>query len=142
QIINRILTDALGWLHTDIRAESKHDNGFSDYILADNETPSLLIEAKRLGVIVIDSAEKAKVRHFKISGTSLKKAIDGIDQAYNYAAPNGLPVAVLTDGVIWVFFKTFTPGSNFKDKEAIVFPSFDAIINDFATFFELLSKHK
>jgi cold shock CspA family protein/GTPase SAR1 family protein len=142
QIINRILTDALGWLHTDIRAESKHDNGFSDYILADNETPSLLIEAKRLGIIVIESAEKAKVRHFKISGTSLKKAIDGIDQAYSYAAPNGLPVAVLTDGVIWVFFKTFTPGSNFKDKEAIVFPSFNAIINDFATFFELLSKHK
>jgi hypothetical protein len=54
--------------------------------------------------------------------------------------PNGLPVTVLTDGLSWIVFKTFVQGENFKSKQAIVFPSLEAIENDFSIFFELLSK--
>lgn len=140
QIIVRILTDCLGWLHSDIAAETKHDIGYSDFILKDGECPVLLVEAKRIGLIDINSAEKHKVRNFKISGPSLKKAIAGIDQATSYAAPNGLPIAVLTDGISWIVFKTFTPGENFKSKEAIVFPSLSALLSDFSRFYDLLAK--
>jgi GTPase SAR1 family protein len=64
----------------------------------------------------------------------------GIDQAASYSMPNGLPVTVLTDGLSWIVFKTFVQGENFKSKQAIVFPSLEAIENDFSIFFELLSK--
>ena len=76
----------------------------------------------------------------KISGPGLTKALTGVHQAAKYAAPNGLPIAVVTDGVTWIIFKTFIPGEIYTSKEAIVFSSHEAIISDFETFYELLSK--
>ncbi len=140
QIILRLLTDVLGWRHSDLSAERKHDNGYSDFIISDNGAPVFLLEAKRLGEMTIDTAETSKLRHLKLSGPLLVKSQDGIDQAACYASPNGITVAALTDGTKWIIFKTFTPGSNFKSKDAFVFPSIDALANDFATFYELLSK--
>ncbi|MBQ0736184.1 cold shock domain-containing protein [Aquimarina celericrescens] len=142
QCINRILNECLAWNYKDFRAENNHENGFSDYILVNNDKPVLLIEAKRKGLIEVDTAEKEKVRYLKISGTSLKKAIKGIDQAFGYASLNGLPLSVVTDGFVWIVFKTFTPGENFKTKEAIVFPSLEAIVSNFSKFYDLLSKNQ
>lgn len=51
-----------------------------------------------------------------------------------------MPIAVLTDGLTWIIFKTFIPGVNFKSKEAFVFPSFEAVVNNFSIFYELLSR--
>jgi len=73
QIINRLINEALGWPITDFRAENKHDNGFSDYILMDNDKPAFLVEAKRIGKLEIQVAEKSKSHKLKISGSSLKK---------------------------------------------------------------------
>lgn len=80
------------------------------------------------------------MRHLKLAGPALAKVMPGIDQAASYSMPNGLPVSVLTDGLAWIVFKTFVPGENFKSKEAIVFPSLQAVLNDFSVFFELMSK--
>lgn len=142
QIITRLLVEALGWLHSDIKAENHHENGFSDYILTANDKPVVLVEAKRVGRVDINTADASKRRNLKISGPGLKNALPGINQAYSYAGPNGIPVAVLTDGVSWVVFKPYIPGENYKNKEAIVFPSFDAILDEFSLFFDLLSKQQ
>lgn len=140
QIITRILTECLGWAFADIAAETAHENGYSDYLISNAERGALLVEAKRVGRLEISTAEKSKVRHLKLSGPSLTKVMQGIDQAASYSMPNGLPVSVLTDGMAWIVFKTFVPGENYKSKEAIVFPSLDAVLTDFSVFFELLSK--
>ena len=140
QIINRVLCECLGWHPSDISAENHHENGFSDYILKNNGYPVLLIEAKRKGIIDIEVAEKNKVRYLKITGSALKTALDGIEQAFKYASPNGFPIAVLTDGINWIIFRTFIAGANYKTKEAIVFPSFQALLNNFSLFFDLLAK--
>ncbi len=142
QIINRLVHECLGWSYSDFKAETKHENGFSDYILNDNGKPLLLIEAKKIGVLIVGTAEKNRVRHLKISGPALKNSMSGIDQATSYAAPNGLSVAVVTDGIVWIIFKTFIPGENFKTKDAIVFPSLESVIADFSMFFDLLAKEK
>jgi len=142
QIINRVLHECLNWPYTDFRAETHHENGFSDYILVDSEKPVLLIEAKRIGILGIKTAEKSKIRYLKISGSSLQKAKNGIEQASSYSLTNGIPIAVLTDGLTWIIFKTFIQGANFKSKEAVVFPSIDAIKNDFSYFYDLLSKQQ
>src|SRR5208337_5455350 len=51
-------------------------------------------------------------------------------------------LAVLTDGRVWIIFKPFIPGAPYSEKQAIVFPSFDAVQSDFATFYDLLSKER
>ncbi|MBU2805896.1 AAA family ATPase [Acidithiobacillus ferridurans] len=142
QIINRILNDSLGWPYSTFRAETHHENGYSDYILIENEKLVLLLEAKRTGLLDVRTAEKDKVRQLKISGSALKNTMPGIDQAAGYALSNGIPIAVLTDGLVWIIFKTFVPGQNFKEKEAIVFPSVDAVLSDFSIFYDLLSRRQ
>ncbi|WP_201067112.1 MULTISPECIES: AAA family ATPase [Thiorhodovibrio] len=142
QSINRMFSESLEWPFSDFRAERHHENGFSDYLLYVKDNPALIIEAKRLGVIDVATAEKSRVRYLKVSGSSLKSALPGIEQAASYATPNGLPLAVLTDGITWIVFKTFIPGFNYKNKEAIVFPSLDAVLDDFSLFYDLLSRRQ
>ena len=139
QLITRVLTEVLGWAHKDISAERKNQNGYSDYILSDLEIFAFLVEAKRKGIITL-STRTATRQDYKISGPVLKDALGGIEQAASYCAPEGIQLAVLTDGRLWIIFKPFIPGERYKDKQAIVFPTYDSILSDFPTFFELLSK--
>jgi hypothetical protein len=140
QIITRILTDCLGWQFSDIGSEVKHDNGFSDYVLRDNDCEVLLLEAKRLGKLNVSVQENTKLRILKLNGPALRGSVEGVSQAANYASPNGLPVAVLTDGITWIVFKPYVQSRKYLDMSAFVFPSFEAIINDFSQFFDLLAK--
>lgn len=142
KIINRVLIEILDWNPKDFKLESKHENGFSDYILSDRDKKTVLIEAKRLGIIQIDAARKEDVKYLKLSGSALKKNDEGISQAASYALPNGLSMAILTDGNSWIFFKPFIFGENYKLKEAVVFPSIQSIINNFNIFYDLLHKNQ
>jgi predicted type IV restriction endonuclease len=142
QIITRVLTECLGWLHSDIRAEQKHESGYSDYVLSEHGRALLVIEAKRLGSLKINTIEKGTLKHLKLSSPALNAVARGIDQAAAYAMPHGIPLALLTDGQAWVIFKTFVTGHYYKDKQAFVFPSLDAVIEHFSSFFDLLAKRQ
>lgn len=139
KIINRIFTECLGWSYTNFHCENSHSNGFSDYILKVADETKLLIEAKRLGKLEIQTADVQKCKTFKISGSALKPSINGIKQAFQYSSEQGIPISVVTDGVIWIVFKTWVNGSSYLNKEAYVFPSLEAIKNDFSIFYDLLS---
>ncbi|MES9942403.1 MAG: hypothetical protein ABW104_07780 [Candidatus Thiodiazotropha sp. 6PLUC2] len=114
QIILRILTDVLGWSYSDIGAERKQDYGFSDFIVSSADKEAFVLEAKRLGVLSVPTKELTKVRHLKLSGNTLLDVQDGIEQAEGYAAPNGITIAVLSDGIRWIIFKSFVSGANYK----------------------------
>ena len=139
QLIVRFLTEVLGWDHADLSTERKNDNGYSDYIVSDGGRPAFLVEAKRQGELEL-ATSATKKQPYKISGPALKKCIDGIEQAASYCAPEGIQLAVVTDGTKWIFFKPFIPGESYKSKEAIVFPSLHSIHDEFGAFFELASK--
>ncbi|OKO77130.1 cold shock domain-containing protein [Bradyrhizobium sp. NAS96.2] len=139
QLIVRFLTEILGWDHADLPAERKNDNGYSDYLVCDASRPVFLVEAKRQGKLELATSATSK-QIYKISGPALKPCLGAIEQAASYCAPEGIQLAVVTDGNTWIFFKPFIPGENYKSKEAIVFPGLQSIISDFATFFELVSK--
>ena len=49
-------------------------------------------------------------------------------------------MGIVTDGTKWIFFKPFIPNENYKNKEAIVFPTLSAISGDFSLFYELASR--
>lgn len=141
KIINRIFNECLGWSFTQFSCENQHDSGYSDYVLKVGGEPSLVVEAKRMGILAIETAVLDRYREFKISGTSLKGSFAGIQQAFGYASEAGIPIAVVTDGVRWIVFKTWVAGS-YKEKEAFVFPSLEALENSFSIFYELLAYEK
>ena len=135
QIITRIVTEVLGWSHEDIASETPNDNGFSDYLIKDGDRNAFVIEAKKIGEISLGTTSKVK-GIYKVSGPVLKPAMTGIAQAARYCNPDGIPLAVLTDGLRWIIFLPW----GYREKQAIVFPSLESIIQDFSIFFEILSK--
>lgn len=139
KIINRIFHECLGWSFTQFKCEGKHDSGFSDYVLKIGDSASLVVEAKRVGVLGVESAVLDKYRTLKISGASLKQSLPGIQQAFSYSSEEGIPISVVTDGISWIIFKTWVQGGSYKEKEAFVFPSLDSIENSFGVFYDLLS---
>jgi len=140
QIINRVLTECLGWRFSDIGAERAHENGYSDYLIANAGRNALIIEAKRIGRVEISVADKAVQKNLKLNGPGLVKSFEGISQAASYAQPNGVPVAVLTDGDTWIIFKPVVAGENYLDKQAFVFPSMDAVLAKLPIFYDLLGR--
>lgn len=139
QIVVRLLTEALGWDHKDLSAERKNDNGYSDFILSDGAHQSFVLEAKKVGRLVLKTQADTQ-QNYKISGPALANCLQGIAQAASYATPLGIQLAVVTDGYNWIVFLPFVPGSKYQEKQAIVFPGHNAIISDFSKFYELLSK--
>jgi predicted type IV restriction endonuclease len=113
QLVVRFLTEVLGWDYGDLSAERKNDNGYSDYIVSDAGRSAFLVEAKRQGQIEL-ATSATKRQLYKISGPALKQCIDGIEQAASYCAPEGIQLAIVTDGTKWIFFKPSVPGENYK----------------------------
>lgn len=139
QIITRFLTEALGWKHTDISAEQPNQNGFSDYVVCRDGQAAFVLEAKKIGTLTIATHTSAK-SYYKISGPVLKPAIEGIRQAASYCHPLGIQLSVLTDGILWIVFLPWVPDDSYTERQAIVFPSFESLIDDFSLFYELLSR--
>ena len=139
QVITRLLTEVLGWSHNDIASETANQNGFSDYLIRDSGRDLFLIEAKRAGAIDVSSNSTSR-GYYKISGPVLKPAHSGIRQAASYCHPLGVPLAVVTDGQLWIIFLPWVAQASYADRQAVVFPNMKSILDDFPLFFELLSK--
>lgn len=138
QLVQRMLVEVLGWRIQDLRCERQHESGFSDYIVSDVDSPKFVVEAKRIGVLNVATAEREKYKPFKISGPALKACLDPITQARQYASDEGLSFYVVTDGTCWIVGKTNVEGKRWKDTEALVFPSLEAISAGFSTFYDAL----
>ncbi len=95
QVIDRILTEIMGWQHADVHNESHGSSGYADYLLSRNDQNCLVIEAKRRGKILIDT-QNPNLAHYKLGGPALKSANNGIDQARRYCMDQGVSYAALT----------------------------------------------
>lgn len=140
QLINRFLVEVLGWFHADILTEPHSPSGYADYLVKAGEAKCLIVEAKKTGQILLDTASD-HLANYKISGPAIASALDGVKQAVGYSTDHGVDLAVLTTGVTWVVFITFPGnGKSYRDTKAIVFPGFSAIKENFAAFYDLLSR--
>lgn len=140
QIIDRLLIEALGWSHDDFKMEPHNPSGYTDYLVQYRDTPALVIEAKRVGKLPLDTAD-LKLGYYKIDGPALKSVRDGFTQAASYCLEHGVEFAALTSGTVWIAFMALrSRGKSFREYKAIVFPSFASIESEFATFYDLFSK--
>lgn len=139
KVLDRILLEVLKWRHESILTEPPSPSGYIDYLLTVGEgRGAVVIEAKRSGLFsTATNATKAGV--LSLSGSVLSPLKEGIKQALSYALDQGAPVAVLTDGRSWLFFKASrTDGLPPLKGKGIFYPSLDSIEEDFPRFAELL----
>lgn len=140
QVIDRMLTEVLGWQHSDIKTEPSVTSGYVDYLLTTNDRNRFVVEAKRADKLLVDT-RNLKFTSYKVSGPALQSARDGLDQAKRYCFDTAVPFSALTTGFEWIgFWALRTDGIPALDGKALVFPSLDAIRDNFAIFYDLFSK--
>ncbi len=75
-----------------------------------------------------------------LDGPVAKPMKEGIKQALGYATEQGVPVAALTDGMTWLFFRASrVDGRPPLKGKGILFPSWKAVTDYFVPFSELLA---
>lgn len=141
KLINEILFEVLGWdKNHDLDFELNVDGLFADYAVKIEGIYKVAIEAKKNGALDIKVSNDKKASKYKLNGPALKAVAKEIEQSFTYASRMSSPISVLTDGGVWIVYKTFHEGRPYKDREAIVFPALEAIVNDFPEFYNLISK--
>jgi energy-coupling factor transporter ATP-binding protein EcfA2 len=140
KLIDTLLIDVLGWDESNIKREHSTSSGFIDYLFGVGGRSVMVIEAKK-AAIRLTSTKAQRRENYKLYGPALVGAIDGIHQAIGYCQAKSVAFAGLTTGLEWVaFLAVRTDGTEKATHKAIVFPSLDAIAEDFATFYDLFSK--
>lgn len=139
-LIDEILKEVLGWEKWDLNPETPTDSGYIDYLLKSNNRNKLVVEAKKDSLSIF-TGTSSRYTTVALAGPTLKCAKDGIQQAKSYSQDQGVNLATLTNGYSWVIFlPSRSDGVPVMDGKAIIFPSISAIIEDFAIFYEILSK--
>ena len=140
QVINRFVTDVLGWDFSDIKTEKHSDAGFADYLISSSGRKRLVIEAKRIGPIILNTANPG-LAMYKVGGPALAAAMPGIRQAASYCLDHGAGYAALTTGITWIIFLPFPmAGIPYTEGVAFVFPTLESILKNFALFYDLLAR--
>ncbi|MDF5712273.1 MAG: hypothetical protein PUP90_32525, partial [Nostoc sp. S4] len=138
-IIDRILIEVLGWDRQGIRTEPHTESGYVDYLLSAGDRNRLVVEAKRTSKLLIDTRQP-RMAWYKVSGPALQSAIEGLEQAKRYCTDTAVLFSALTTGFEWIgFWAVRTDGLPPKEGKAVVFPSFEAIQQNFAVFYDLFS---
>ncbi|SEW19894.1 Cold shock protein, CspA family [Cognatiyoonia koreensis] len=140
RLINRILTEVLGWEFKEIQTEKPNESGFSDYLIQSNGRTRAIVEAKRTAAKLTTSKSR-KLSFLKVGGSGLDDAREGIKQASSYCFEEGVDFAVLTNGTTWIAFRASrTDGKKPAEGKAAVFNTLDIIKDNFQFFYELLSR--
>lgn len=139
-IIDRILIEVLGWDRQGIQTEPHTESGYIDYLLSAGGRNRLVVEAKRTSKLLLDTRQP-RMAWYKVSGPALQSAVKGLEQAQRYCTERAVLFSALTTGVEWIgFWAVRTDGLPPKDGKAVVFPSFEAIQQNFALFYDLFSQ--
>lgn len=140
QVIDRMLTEVLGWERKEIKTEPHVESGFVDYLVTTARRGRLVVEAKRIDKLLIDT-KNPKFASYKVSGPALQSARDGLDQAKRYCLDTAVPFAALTTGFEWIgFWALRTDGRPPAEGKAIAFPDLQSVHDHFAEFYDLFSK--
>ncbi|WP_332777070.1 hypothetical protein [Polaromonas sp.] len=140
QLIDRILLEVLGWRRDGIRMEPPTESGYIDYLISTGGRNAFVVEAKRTEKALV-TTKSLEQRYYKVGGSALRDAQDGLAQAASYCASKSVPFAALTNGFSWIGFRALrVDGVEYRDGVAAVFPDLNAIQNRFAEFYDLFSQ--
>ena len=140
-IIDRIFTEVLGWLETDISRDLQFQKGFVDYTFRIDDIPRFIIDVKETG-------ESFRIppsfggREYKLSGNFLNddKIKSAIQQARQYSVDSGVRFAIISNGYQFIIFEGFRDAARWQDGTCIVFHSLEDIKENFGLFWSILNR--
>ncbi|WP_139375591.1 hypothetical protein [Serratia marcescens] len=144
KIIDFILHDFLAWPKNRVAVEEYINPGYADYILKKTNGDDLLfIEAKKIGVyfeIPISYNKDETSCYIPIRNLLTDKNINNaMLQVRRYCFDTGCEYACITNGIEWIFFKTFEKGRRWESLQAYVIRSLDYFEKEYTKAFNNLS---
>lgn len=141
RIIDRLLLDGLAWRTMDIETETSGPDGYIDYSLG-KPVPLAIVEAKREGTAfrIPPGLERRRKIDLKTLMTDAQTSA-AIEQVLNYCQARGVPIAIVTNGhQVIAFYASRQDGVRPLAGEALCFHTIDEMVEDFETFWAMLSR--
>lgn len=142
KIIDKILTESLGWREINIRREEYANEGYIDYVLRVGKK-GMVIEAKKIAPLFELPAGIGFSSSLSIGSLLRKeKTLEAhYNQVLKYCLDAGLQFGCFTNGLQWVIFPAIrTDGINLHRSKVIVFHGIEEIHRNFINFWNLLSR--
>lgn len=138
-LIDKVLTQVLGWPEAAIAREEHVHVGYIDYSLQIQTRRYVAVEAKKEGTAF--TFPTAAHRSLKLSGTLLtdKPIAEAINQVRNYCDSAPIRYAVATNGYAWIVFRAIREDMPWRNGSARVFPTMEYVLEHFTDFWNLLS---
>lgn len=139
--IDTILFEILAWDKWDIETEKYCREGYADYLFLVNNSPTLIVEAKRSGIdfLLSDRVYENRPYLFGILATECPPAAKALQQAIGYAATLGARYVAISNGHQWLLTLSFVPDRPLESRLIYVFESFDAIQSRYQNFWNCFS---
>lgn len=144
KIIDFVLHDFLAWPKNRVVVEEYINPGYANYILRKTNGDDLLfIEAKKTGVyfeIPISYSENETSCYISINKLLTNNNIkSAMQQVRTYCFDTGCEYACITNGIEWIFFKTFEKGRRWESLQAYVIRNLDFFEKEYTKAFNSLS---
>ena len=141
KIIDKILTEVLGWPEQAIQRERHVHEGYLYYELQVNKKSLITVEAKKVGTPFIFPIHDRVQKSLKLSGSilTIPEINEAISQVRKYCDDEAIRYAVATNGYAWIIFRAIREDIGWRQGNALIFPSLEYIIKNFTLFWNLLS---
>ena len=140
KIIDFILRDCLGWSENLIKRENSNVAGYTDYELLVNDSPVLILEAKKSGDY-FDIPNNKTNRAYKINGSisTVTNLLNAINQVQHYCTETGCKYAAVSNGYQFVIFPAISIGKPWREGFCVIYNSLDDIKANFGQFWNTLA---
>jgi hypothetical protein len=141
KVIDRVLTDGLGWQRESVTTEEHTGGGRLDYRLQVDGSTRLIVEAKR-DAISFGLTHRQTGQAYKLDGPAFtSEAKEAIGQVIGYCAFKGAELACVTNGREWIILRAnrLGDGKDVLSGKGFVFASLADIEANFAQFHDLIS---
>lgn len=141
KIIDKILTEVLGWPERAIQRERYVHEGYLDYELEIHKKSLITIEAKKAGTPFVFPIQERVHRSLRLNGSilTIPEIKEAISQVRSYCDEAAIRYAVATNGYAWIIFRAIREDMGWREGNAVVFPSLEYVIENFTLFWNLLS---
>lgn len=141
KVIDKVLTEVLGWPEQAIQRERHVHEGYLDYELETHKKSLITVEAKKAGTPFAFPVHQRVHKSLKLSGPilTIPEINEAICQVRKYCDDEAIRYAIATNGYAWIIFRAIREDIGWRQGNALVFPSLEYIGKNFTHFWNLLS---
>ncbi|HOF09591.1 MAG TPA: hypothetical protein PLV33_06305 [Opitutaceae bacterium] len=144
QILDVLFHDVLGWPRKAVKCEQHVHEGYCDYVITNPlDKAVLIIEAKKEGKffeLPVQAKTIDEIRMIKLERLCTDPQIKAaVLQVVSYCPEFGCVHAGITNGHVYIFFRTFIHNQNFMNADAFIIPSLELFASNHTVLYNKLS---